>query len=206
MEILAIAPVLGIMAVSCPEPGEEDIWSHVTNLSQIFGTWKGPSAYSYVIEDIKFSGNYANYTMIFSNVNIIISQTGTTAQTYSNNYAITSLINSTMTANAIDKTITQTGTQTITYSGASEEYWLSLKQLYEYIYTGDCVTINFNDLNYSYTAAFNNFPMPYVFYDEYAADLLNSLQVNRNKTKIRMPVYPEYDYLIEFSKMNIFLH
>jgi hypothetical protein len=90
--ILVIVLVFGMMVVGCSNGttdgdgttgGGSDVWTNVTSLSQLNGTWKTQSTVTGNMEGIKVTQNYSNYTLTFNSVTKTMSVSGTIKMTLS---------------------------------------------------------------------------------------------------------------------------
>ena len=87
--ILVVALVFGMMIVGCDngttdgDGGSSDVWSDVTSLSQLNGTWKAPSTATINMEGTKVTANYSNYTLTFNSNTKTMSASGTIKMTLS---------------------------------------------------------------------------------------------------------------------------
>jgi hypothetical protein len=78
--------LFSIMIIGCDNgttSGENDIWLKVTNISQVDGTWKAPSAFTANIEGIKVTGNSSNYIITFNSITNTMTVSGTVTATCS---------------------------------------------------------------------------------------------------------------------------
>jgi len=68
--VLIMALVFGIVGCdndpSGGNGGDVDTWSDVTSLSQINGSWKAPSSFSYTIDGMTYTTKYDNYIVTFN--------------------------------------------------------------------------------------------------------------------------------------------
>jgi uncharacterized lipoprotein YehR (DUF1307 family) len=85
--IVALIAILGFSMAACDDGstggGGTDIWSNVTNISQINGTWKAPSSVTYNVEGITVIMRNSNYTVTFNATAKAMTASGTITQTYS---------------------------------------------------------------------------------------------------------------------------
>ena len=192
-------------------PTDNDVWENVTSFSQLYGTWEndGPINFTYEIElsgtwedDVLVNVtygfvdvNYTQYSLTFSEISFSQSYSGTSTITYSTLTTTNSYSNYSITYNNKNKTISELGKVTTTISGDdADEYWLSLKQIIEEMYTEETVTIiNINNSDYSYTIICNNYLSPYP--EDFSIPLYN-YQINQNGTKIKTYGIPGDDKTI----------
>ncbi|MCL2805099.1 MAG: hypothetical protein FWD26_04085 [Treponema sp.] len=80
---LGLILVFGLLAFGCDDGTDEDIWSDVTEFSQVHGTWKVTSTTSLTLEFITMTANYSNYTMTFDADEETVSVSGSTVTTFS---------------------------------------------------------------------------------------------------------------------------
>jgi hypothetical protein len=167
--------VFGIAVVGCPDGStseEKDIWSDVTSLDQIDGTWKG----SYSVRNQPIKDFLEEQDMWNPLMAVALGDMKASSDT-----SITTTID------AGAKTQAMSITSTITFSGGNiKTVWPLLKGGMESRLEEEGLTVTFNDATHSASIA-ESFP-PEIMSEEYIENLLDSgMQINQNGKKIKMP-------------------
>jgi hypothetical protein len=84
--ILVMVLVFGMTVVGCdndPSDGNNDTWSNVTSFSQVNGSWKAPSSYSFTVQGFTYSATTNNYIITFNATAKTMSTSGSTTVTIS---------------------------------------------------------------------------------------------------------------------------
>jgi hypothetical protein len=172
--MLVMALVWGITVVGCDNGStkESDIWSNITSLNQMHGTWK--SSYGQnnrpikdVMEEYGVPWDYSMQAMF-------------------GNMRVTSKADITLTINANVKTLAMLMTSTAAFSGENiDSLWLVLKMYLPYM-EEEGVTVTTNDANHSMSMTYSS-PAEQLS-DADIAEMLNSgLQINQNGARIKVP-------------------
>jgi hypothetical protein len=159
--------VLGMVLVGCDDsPEVGDIWSNVTSLNQLNGTWKGSYSQTQTIMQMyeELTGEpFPSEMQIYGNIRV------------------TTRVDITSTINASAKTQAMSMVMTMTFSGGNISFlWPFIKEL---LSDQDGVTINDSNHSMSMTQS----QPATVMDDEDIANFIDALQINQNGTKIKLP-------------------
>jgi hypothetical protein len=150
------------LVASCKTEEEPDVWSPVTSLSQLNGTWKGSVTQTQTMQE------YLGMT----------DEELATSGVAFGDTAIAMTIDITMTINASAKTTSGTMKMTMAFSGSNiAVIWITISTL-----LGSTPGIQVDNTNHSLTMTEN---ISETLDDDEIAQMLASIQINQNGTKIK---------------------
>jgi hypothetical protein len=159
---LVIVCIFGLMVIGCKNNqnnGETDIWSNVTSFNELEGTWKQLSNVVFPVRDGTWYSELEYYKLIFD---------------------------------VSAKTLTVSRIYTDVYSGGNTEIWESWKETWKNseqelanVATGE-YSYMYNELNHSITSVSNN--RTETLTDEGIIEIMNSIKINQNGTKLKETV------------------
>jgi hypothetical protein len=173
--ILVIMLVFGLVLVACNDGSngddsteEVDIWSDVTSLSQVDGTWKGSFSQTQTMQQF-FEANGVPWTDQMS-------------AALGDMKVTTSMADMTITINAEAKSRILKGNTTMTFSGENiSTVWESIKPILSQQTPG----ATFDDTKYAVTIPADE--KPATMTDAEISEMLKGLKINQTGKKIKMP-------------------
>jgi hypothetical protein len=172
-EMLTVALIFGMVLLACPtDTPQEDTWTEVTSLDQLNGTWKGSYKQTQTMQEFMDGdeGGMEEMGEMFAGITVSINA------------------DITVTINARDRTTSRSGKITMTFSGEnlsvviwdSTTVWTFISGMME----TEGVYVDHTNHSITMTQPTGIFEIDE---DAMSAMLNGGLQINQNRTKIKMP-------------------